>query len=80
MTASPPQSQPPSAPPVKGLERQLRLHRLWALLFLMVGGLLLAANLNLLPPAAQRVVGWVWPALVIVAGLWVLLMGRPRAS
>ncbi len=80
MTASPPQSPPPPAPPVKGLECQLRLHRLWALLFLMVGGLLLAANLNLLPPAAQRGVGWVWPGLVIVTGLWVLLTGRSRAD
>lgn len=81
MTASTPQSHKPPALPAKALDRQLRLHRLWALFFLALGVLLLAANLNLLPPAAQRVLGWGWPALVLAAGVWVLLAGGPpRAS
>lgn len=81
MTASTPQSHKPPAAPVKGLPRQLRLHRLWAVGFVLVGALLLAANLQLLPPAAQRVVGWGWPALVLAAGLGVLLLaGRVRST
>ncbi len=72
MTASTPQSNKPEA---KALARQLRWHRWSALFFLALGGVLLAANLNLLPPAAQRVVGWGWPALVLVAGAWLLLAG-----
>ncbi len=80
MTASTPQSHKPPAPPAKALERQVRRHRLWALVFLLVGVVLLAANLNLLPPDAQRVVGWAWPGLVVLAGVWVLLAGRSRAE
>lgn len=81
MTASTPQSHKPPAPPVNGLLRQVRLHRLWALFFVVVGGLLLAANLQLLPPAAQQVLGWGWPALLLGAGLvWLGLAVRARPA
>lgn len=78
MTASNP--IPPSAAEAPG--RALRRYRLAALLFVALGLVVLAANLNLLAPAAQRVVAVVWPVVVIVAGVGLLLLGltRPQAA
>ena len=73
MTASTPQSH---KPPAKAWLRQVRLNRMGALFFLALGLVLLAANLNLLPAAAQQALGWSWPVLLLASGLWLLLAGR----
>ncbi|MCC7359383.1 MAG: hypothetical protein IT317_07895 [Anaerolineales bacterium] len=76
MTASNPSPPTAAAAPARALRR----YRLGALLFVALGALLLAANLNLLAPAAQRVVAVGWPVVVILAGAWVLLWGRAPAG
>ena len=79
MTASTSEStQPPSG--ANNWARQLRRHRLAAALLVLAGALLLAANLNVLPPDVQRVVAGGWPALLILAGAGLLLAGWPQVA
>jgi hypothetical protein len=76
MTQSTSQPHQPPSQGANGWLGQRRWHRLGALLFLALGGLLLAANLRLLSPAATNLVGWVWPLVVLAAGVWLVWAGR----
>jgi len=51
------------------------IRRLFALALIVVGVASLALNLGLVPPYAQRLVGAIWPAGVIVIGLGLALLG-----
>ena len=53
--------------------------RLLAVAFIVLGGVLLAANLGLLRSDVERVVQVVWPASLIAAGLW-LVLGRQNQA
>ena len=46
-----------------------------AVVFIVLGGVILASNLGLFTPEAQRVVDVIWPAAVILAGLGLILAG-----
>jgi hypothetical protein len=46
-----------------------------AILFILFGGAILASNLGLLAPAAQRAINIIWPAGLVLAGLGLILVG-----
>src|SRR5258707_10607793 len=46
-----------------------------AVVFIVLGGVILASNLGLFTPEAQRAVEVIWPAAVILAGLGLILAG-----
>jgi hypothetical protein len=56
-----------------------RGERLLALALIILGGVLLAANLGLLRPDVERLVQVVWPASLIAAGLWLVLARQSPA-
>jgi hypothetical protein len=53
-----------------------RSHLFWPALLIILGLVLLLANVGLLPPIAWRSLRFLWPVVLIVLGIELLVTGR----
>ena len=53
-----------------------RSHLFWPALLIILGLVLLLANVGLLPPIAWRSLGLLWPVVLVVLGIELLVTGR----
>src|SRR5437016_1234264 len=54
----------------------MRSHFAWPLILILLGIVLLLANLGFLPPIAWRSLGFLWPIILVVLGIELLTTGR----
>jgi hypothetical protein len=53
--------------------------RIWPLIIIIVGIVLLLNNFNIITPHLWQIIGKLWPAIFIYLGAEMLTRGRPRS-